>query len=85
MNHPRVYSAHGRALEVGSRVERHFPKGNTGGMVGEILGLTKLDVLVEWPGGHRRFYTPERHSLFRRDFRCPDLLITPEEKGDGDG
>jgi len=92
MNHPKVYDAKGRVLEVGSRVERVFASGKRGGIAGEILGLTKLDVLVEWPSpqgrphGHRRFYKPVRHSVLRRHYRCPDLLlITDKEKGDGDG
>ncbi len=90
MNHPKVYDAKGRVLEEGSRVERNFGS-KTGGIGGKILGLTKLDVLVEWPcrvcsHGHTRFYKPVRHSLLRSDYRCPDLLlITDEEKGDGDG
>jgi hypothetical protein len=85
MNHPKVYDAKGRVLQEGSRVERCLPNGSRGGIPGEILGLTKLDILVEWPG-RRVFYTPLLHSVLRRDYRSPDLLlITDEEKGDGDG
>jgi hypothetical protein len=85
MNHPKVYDAKGRALEAGSRVERCLSDGRTGGIVGSVLGLTKLDVLVEWPDISRRFYKPVRHGALRRTYRCPDLLlITDTEKGDGD-
>lgn len=84
MSHPKVYDAKGRVLEDGSRVER-VVNDVMGGLQGVVLCITKLDALVEWPGGHRRFYKPVRHSLLRRDYRCPDLLlITDEEKGDGD-
>jgi len=87
MNHPKVYDAKGRVLEVGSRVERVFPSGKTGGSVGEVDEISGHDtVAVVWNPRYllRSFFETERRFTPWRSYRCPDLLlITDEENGDG--
>ena len=77
MNSPRILDAKGRELSKGDRVVRHFPSGVSGTIVGEVLASTKLDVLIEWAGPNpsHRFYKPQRDSLLRRTYRCPDLEL----------
>jgi len=85
MNHPKVYDAKGRVLEEGSRVERVFSSGVTGGLLGEVdeinpdgtvwVTWNPHTLLRSWFGAVRRF-------TLRRSYRVDDLLlITDEEKG----
>jgi len=87
MSTPTVLDAKGRALEVGSRVERWFVSDLTRGMTGEVDAI-KSDGIV-WVMWDRRsrlcsFFESDRRLTLRRSYRCPNLLITDEEKGDGD-
>ena len=85
MTSPRVLDAKGRELSADAPVERII-NGVQGGIVGKVLVVTKLDVMVEWLGPHHCFYKPERHSVIRRAFRCPDLLLLdPEGEGETNG
>jgi hypothetical protein len=90
MNHPKVYDAKGRVLEVGSRVE----DGEREWTVDRIewvgrLGWRVLAVATDRPHKHLPFYTQWFGSSPADEpntFRCPDLLlITDEEKGPASG
>lgn len=77
---PRILDKNGRELREGAKVERSFPNGKTGGIVGEVVVATKLDVMVKWPGRSWDFdfYKPSLDSLLKRTYRCNDLeLVDP--------
>lgn len=84
MNHPKVYDAKGRVLEVGSRVERFLSGKRRGGLRGVVTAVGR-QVHVDWSTRAQtsfRIYATERLSLLSRARSCPDLLlITDDEKG----
>lgn len=84
-SHPKLYDAQGRALEVGSRVERNLRINNQFEKLipGRVLVITSDAVWVEFVAGRPSdFPIQRRHLLLRRSYRCNDLLlITDEEKG----
>ncbi len=86
---PTVLDAEGRVLEVGSRVmvgglDESLVRGFVRGYAGS------LRVAHTWLTGFHPD-EPEPSELAIPDpeqpntYRCPDLLITDKEKGDGDG
>jgi hypothetical protein len=79
---PRILGKNGRELREGAKVERAFSSGKRGGIVGEVVVATKLDVMVKWPGPSWSFdfYKPRRHALLRRAFVCNDLELVQTAK-----
>ncbi len=84
MNHPKVYDAQGRALEVGSRVHVDVPYADSLEVVEldgpSTGGLVEVGIRHPVTQTFERFWAEETKN---GDFLCSHLLlINDEEKGD---
>jgi len=84
---PRILDKNGRELHGGDRVERVFPSGKSGGMVGEILDKgsdtfwSDGTFWVRWNkrSGLASVFRAKRRR-FTRTYRCNDLELVETAK-----
>jgi hypothetical protein len=85
MNHPKVYDAKGRVLELGSRVRGRLGDAEVTGYSTFTPNASGMTVFVLIDGDSEETPYHARPQLSPDIFWTPDLLlITNEEKGDGD-